>query len=185
MGCLGRTRKWERRLSWRAGLYAGQEKHLYWDHALEPRLILVEGHTETRYSGTLMLGLSSDLGMGRDGDAPVAELEPQFPQHGDEGRGLTLFPRTTASVCSIVNKSQKPEGPVFTTSCPDHPQKQDFPVSSIREPAGSSMWALDCCRTIGRGCPRVWQGRLAPERGSCCQMLPVHTSLRRSVKFSP
>lgn len=136
-----------------------------------------------------MLGLSSDLGMGRDGDAPVAGVEPQFPQHGDEGRGLTLFPVTTVpgitvnmagetSVCSIVNKSQKPEGPVFTTSCPDHPQKQDFPVSSIWEPAGSSMWALDCCRTIGRGCPRVWQGRLAPERGSCCQMLPVHMSLR-------
>lgn len=136
-----------------------------------------------------MLGLSSDLGMGRDGDAPVAGLEPQFPQHGDEGRGLTLFPVTTVpgitvnvagetSVCSIVNKSQKPEGPAFMTSCPDHPQKQDFPVSSIREPAGSSMWALDCCRAIGRGCPRVWQGRLAPERGSCCQMLPVHTSLR-------
>lgn len=46
-------------------------------------------------AGTLVLGLSSDLGMGRDGDAPVAGLEPQFPQHGDEGRGLTLFPVTT------------------------------------------------------------------------------------------
>lgn len=37
---------------------------------LEPRRILAEGDTETRCRGTSMLGLSSDLGIGWEGDAP-------------------------------------------------------------------------------------------------------------------
>lgn len=67
---------------------------------LEPRRILAEGNTVTRCRGISMLGLSSYLGIGREGDAP--QLEPQLPQHGDEGRGLTLFPGITVPG-TIVN----------------------------------------------------------------------------------
>lgn len=37
---------------------------------LEPRRILAEGDTETRCRRASMLGLSSDLGIGWEGDAP-------------------------------------------------------------------------------------------------------------------